>query len=124
MLILTHLFSNSGDYLISTGKDSKAIFWNIEKGELVHEFVGHTAEVTIADFNFDSSLWITGSQDMKVLLWSTSSGELLSCFDSFIGVITWIEFNKDDNLFYVWSSDATWNIYNADNLEIVYNFSK
>ena len=116
-------FSSVNDLLISTSKDSKAILWNSDNGDLLYELIGHTDKVIIADFNFDSTLWATGSLDMKILLWSIDTGDILKSFDSFIGSITWIEFSKDDNLFLSCSADATWRIYNADNLELIYLFT-
>jgi len=42
----------------------------------MHTLIGHRAEISSAQFNWDCSLIATGSMDKTVKLWDTASGRL------------------------------------------------
>ena len=43
----------------------------------IHSLIGHTAEVSSAQFNWDCSRIVTGSMDKTCKLWDTLSGQLI-----------------------------------------------
>jgi len=44
----------------------------------MHTLIGHRAEISSTQFNWDCSLVATGSMDKTVKLWDTASG--ISCY--------------------------------------------
>jgi len=46
----------------------------------IHTLIGHTAEVSSAQFNWDCSRIITGSMDKTCKLWDTLSGKKINEF--------------------------------------------
>jgi len=41
----------------------------------MHTLIGHRAEISSAQFNWDCSLIVTGSMDKTVKLWDAASGQ-------------------------------------------------
>ncbi len=68
-------FSPCGEYLASgtwwqQGMEKMAIrLWEVETGENIHTFWGHTTDVQSLDFSPDSTLLASGSFDGTILLW-------------------------------------------------------
>jgi len=59
-------------------------------GRKMHTLIGHRAEISSAQFNWDCSLIATGSMDKTVKLWDTASGTLYTLISPahFISVLT------------------------------------
>lgn len=47
----------------------------IDISSKIHTLIGHTAEVSSAQFNWDCSRIVTGSMDKTCKLWDTLSGK-------------------------------------------------
>ena len=69
-------FSPCGEYLASgtwwqQGMEKMAIrLWNVETGENIHTFWGHTTDVQSLDFSPNGTLLASGSFDGTILLWN------------------------------------------------------
>ena len=68
-------FSTCGKYLVSAtwwqrGMEKMAIrLWEVESGENIHTFWGHTTDVQSLDFSPDGTLLASGADDGTILLW-------------------------------------------------------
>jgi WD40 repeat protein len=45
------------------------MLWNLETGEAIHTFTGHTAEICALSLSSDSKRAISASDDKTLILW-------------------------------------------------------
>ena len=57
-------------------------------GQIVREFVGHTSEVKVAEFNGNGARLATGGADKTVRLWDVATGKELAVLNHNTGVFT------------------------------------
>ncbi len=73
-------FSPDGTLLACGSRDTARI-WNVESGQLLYTFTGHTASVNSISFSPDGKQVATGSSDETVRVWDISSGILLRIYE-------------------------------------------
>jgi WD40 repeat protein len=81
------VFSPDGTMALSASDDSRLILWNIETGETIREFVGHSGSVTSVDFSPDGLTAISGTNGGAIYLWDVARGERLRRFEAFNWVV-------------------------------------
>ena len=67
--VLSVDFSPNGDLLLTSGRDKKAVVWNIENGLARTELQGHTYWVWAARFSSDGRKLVTAGQDGIANIW-------------------------------------------------------
>ena len=70
--LLSGLFDDSGQWVVTTSEDQTAKLWNRKTGELVITLAGHTAAITSATFSPDSRRLVTASRDSDAKIWDIS----------------------------------------------------
>jgi len=61
------------DFLLSASSDRTTRLWDINTGQLLHNFQGHTGDVNTAVF-FDNGMWaVSGSDDSVLRLWNLAT---------------------------------------------------
>jgi len=68
------VFSEDGQYLLSTSDDQTARLWEVATGKEIQKFTGHTDSVTVGAFSQDGSKVATGGHDGTVRLWDAHTG--------------------------------------------------
>jgi WD40 repeat protein len=76
--VLSLVFSPDGKQALSGGGDANSRLWDIETGQLVQTFSGHTTTVVSAAFSGDGRRVFSGSLDGTTRVWDPKSGELLA----------------------------------------------
>jgi serine-threonine kinase receptor-associated protein len=66
-----------GTFLISGGKDGKAMLRDAETGDWIGTFSGHQGAVYGTAINAGATMAVTGSADFSVMLWDCISGQCL-----------------------------------------------
>lgn len=66
-------YSPDGKHIVTCG-GAGAFLWDVETGEVVREFIGHTSPVNSVVFSSDGTRVLTGSSDGTVRLWDVSTG--------------------------------------------------
>ncbi len=65
--------SKDGKYLATASKDNAARIWEVETGNEVGTFKGHTARVASAGFSPDGKLFVTASDDRTARIWDSAT---------------------------------------------------
>jgi hypothetical protein len=66
-----------GRTVISGGMNGTIISYNLETGQKIHQFIGHTGDVWGIAASADGRFLVSGSGDQTVKLWEIASGKLL-----------------------------------------------
>jgi WD40 repeat protein len=86
--------ARDGKTVISGGKDSTAILWDVTTGLELRRFEGHAGVVTSVAFAPDGKTVATASVDDTVRLWSTSNGALIGTLSHPLSVAA-VRFSPD-----------------------------
>jgi len=91
---------------VATGGRRGAFIWDVETGELLRTFPGHTGDVTAVAYSNDGSMLVTGSNDRTARLWDVNSGQqLLALVED--GDVNIVVFSPDDTL--IATGDRIWD---------------
>jgi len=113
------------DNLILTGSgDSTCAIWDVETGQLIQNFHGHTGDVFTVDIpKCDTgNIFISGGADRHALVWDIRSGSCVQSFDGHEADINSVRFHPNGDSFASGSDDATCRLYDlrADRQVCVY----
>ena len=87
--------SHDGSYLVSGALDGTVVVWDVDSGEIVKEFVGHTGQVFTAAFSPDDRFILSGSYDRSAILWDFESGEIVHQLKGNTGYVRDVAFMPD-----------------------------
>ncbi|PSQ77801.1 MAG: hypothetical protein BRD35_02865 [Bacteroidetes bacterium QH_7_62_13] len=88
-------FSPDGKYALSGNDDMTARLWDVETGELLRTFDGHSGLVIAVAFSPDGQYVLSGSSDMTVQLWNVGDGSLGYIFEGDAEGVNAIAFSPD-----------------------------
>jgi len=88
-------FSPNGEYALSGSDDMTARLWDVESGELLRTFEGHSGLVIAVAFSPDGQYVLSGSSDMTVQLWKVEDGKLGYVFEGDAEGVNAIAFSPD-----------------------------
>lgn len=74
-MVNTVAFSPVGEYTVSGGSDNTLRLWDIEIGNNVRTFLGHTDGVAAVAFSPNGKYILSGALDSTVRLWEVSTGK-------------------------------------------------
>jgi WD40 repeat protein len=66
------LVEQSGNYMLSSSKDSTLKVWDIREGRLLFTMQGHTGPVNAAKFSTDGNFFASGGADQLVMVWKSN----------------------------------------------------
>lgn len=113
------------DNLILTGSgDSTCAMWDVETGQMIQNFHGHTGDVYAIDIpRCDTgNIFISGAADRHALVWDIRTGVCVQSFDGHEADINSVRFHPNGDAFATGSDDATCRLYDlrADRQICVY----
>lgn len=88
-------FSPNGQYALSGSDDMTARLWDVESGNLLRTFEGHSGLVIAVAFSPDGQYVLSGSSDMTVQLWKVEDGNLGYIFEGDADGVNAIAFSPD-----------------------------
>lgn len=94
--VYTVKYSPDGRTLASGGGDKKICLWNIESGQLVKTFSGHTDSVQSLAYSTDGKTLASGSRDKTVRLWDAATGTHKQTLTGHTDTVSALVFSPDN----------------------------
>jgi mono/diheme cytochrome c family protein len=113
-------FVGEGQLLTASGVaglGGVAALWNIENGELVREFKGHSDILYDAELSPDGGVLATCSYDKLIILWDAETGEPLRELTGHNGAVYDVAFSPDGTFLVSASADDTCKIWRVSDGE-------
>lgn len=88
-------FSPDGTMLASGSTDGTIELWDVETGQVLRTFAGHSDGVWSLAFSPDGTMLASGSWDKKIEIWEVDSGQVLH---TFTGNTEGVTFSPDGSL--------------------------
>ena len=111
------VFSPDGKFFISGGEDNVALLWEIDSGDVIHIFEGHTSWISAVAFSPDGEHILTGSDDNTVRLWNLKNKDEVLIFNEHTDRIVSLAFSPDGKQFVTSSEDGTAILWDIKNIE-------
>jgi len=91
-------FSPDGLFLASSSENHKGFrIWNIEKGFVLHTFIGHQKDVLSIVYSPDGTKIATGSMDKTIIMWNAKSFDKMAGFEH-LEEVNCVAFSPDGKL--------------------------
>lgn len=100
-----------GGVLVSASRDRTIKLWNLQTGETIRTFKGHTGAVFSVALSSDGQTLASASEDKTVRLWHLETGELLSTFAGHAEQVNAVVFSPDRHTLVSASHDKTIKIW-------------
>ncbi|XP_074599138.1 guanine nucleotide-binding protein subunit beta-2 [Brevipalpus obovatus] len=102
------------DKKIITGTaDKKIILWDIETGNKIMEYKGHTGDVISMAISWDAGNFITGSVDRTVRLWDMRQVTPVQTFFGHEADVNSLVFHRSNSVFGSGSEDKTCRLFDV-----------
>jgi len=89
-------FGPDGRKVLCGLQNEKTLLWDVETGQIVRTFWGHSMPVQGVAFSPDGKLAATGSQDGTAIVWDASTGKRVRTFrEGRVGNVTSVAFRPD-----------------------------
>ncbi|XP_020514096.1 guanine nucleotide-binding protein subunit beta-5b isoform X1 [Labrus bergylta] len=117
-------FTNSDMQLLTSSGDGTCALWDVESGQLLQSFHGHTADVLSLDLapSETGNTFVSGGSDKKSNVWDMRSGQNVQSFESHESDVNCVKYYPSGDAFASASDDSTCRFYDlrADREVAVY----
>jgi WD40 repeat protein len=103
--------------VVTAYADGMLILWDVETGQEVRRFIGHTNGVEGVVFSHDGQKILSSGYDLTAILWDVSTGSIIRRFTNHTGAVFQVRFSPDDRFVLSGSGDGTtlwWNVETGD----------
>ncbi len=94
-------FSPDNKYLVSVGKESNVVIWDLKTGRQYASLDGHSKEVTSISFHPNQAVLATASADSTIILWDYENCKVIYHSKPFANKITSICYSSDGSEIYI-----------------------
>ena len=112
--------TDSGEVCVS----GEVILYDVESGEILQTFNGHTNDVIAVAFSPDDSLLMSGSDDATARIWDVESGEELHVIDEHNGRVFAVDFHPTEPIVLTYAVDTPPQIWDVDTGERIEEFTQ
>uniref|UniRef100_A0A8C9SZR1 Guanine nucleotide binding protein (G protein), beta 5b n=2 Tax=Scleropages formosus TaxID=113540 RepID=A0A8C9SZR1_SCLFO len=118
-------FTNSDMQILTSSGDGTCALWDVESGQLLQSFHGHSADVLCLDLapSETGNTFVSGGCDKKANVWDMRSGQCIQSFESHESDINSVRYYPSGDAFASGSDDATCRLFDlrADREVSVYS---
>uniref|UniRef100_A0A665VTM6 Guanine nucleotide binding protein (G protein), beta 5b n=1 Tax=Echeneis naucrates TaxID=173247 RepID=A0A665VTM6_ECHNA len=106
-------FTNSDMQLLTSSGDGTCALWDVESGQLLQSFHGHSADVLSLDIapSETGNTFVSGGSDKRANVWDMRSGQNIQSFESHESDINCVKYYPSGDAFASASDDATCRFY-------------
>jgi WD40 repeat protein len=115
--VMTVAISRDAKTLASGSNDKTIKLWNLDSGEEIRIFKGHTSGITQVNFSPDGRILASSSSDKTIKLWNLASGQEIRTLRGHSDEVTDIAFSPDSKMLASSSGDKTIKLWNLSNGE-------
>jgi len=115
-------FSPDNRYALSGSCDSTIKLWDIQNGNLLKSFTGHTGFVTSVCFSPDGQSVLSGSFDSTLRLWDVQSGKEIKSITRHAGKIVAVSLSPDSHYAMSSSYDGTFKLWDVQSGKEIRSF--
>ncbi|KAK7601197.1 hypothetical protein V9T40_008638 [Parthenolecanium corni] len=119
------MFPNSDQQILTGSGDSTAALWDVETGQLLQSFHGHSSDVMAVDLapSETGNTFVSGSADKTVLVWDMRTGQYVQSFEGHFSDVNSVRFHPSGDAIATGSDDATCRLFDlrADKEVAVYS---
>ncbi|XP_063973077.1 guanine nucleotide-binding protein subunit beta-5 isoform X1 [Diachasmimorpha longicaudata] len=117
-------FPNSDQQILTGSGDSTCALWDVESGQLLQNFHGHSGDVMSIDLapSETGNTFVSGSCDKMILIWDMRSGQCVQSFEGHDSDVNSVRFHPSGDAVATGSDDATCRLFDlrADKEVAVY----
>ena len=118
------MFLRSDNLLLTGSGDSTCAIWDVESGQMIQNFHGHTGDVFAIDMpkSDTGNTFISAGADKHSLVWDIRTGQCVQSFEGHEADINTVRFHPNGDAFATGSDDATCRLFDlrADRQVCVY----
>lgn len=108
-----------GTRFVSASADDTLLLWDINTGTVLHEFVGHNADVRAVAFSADGRLAVSGAANGSVFLWDTDAasptfGQVIQRFEGHDRTVFDVDFSPDGRSIVSGALDGTIRLWDLN----------
>ncbi|CAK1550293.1 unnamed protein product [Leptosia nina] len=107
------LFPNTDRQMLTGSGDGTCALWDIESGQLLQSFQGHSADVMSLDLapSEMGDTFVSGGCDRGVLVWDMRSGHAVQAFDTHLSDVNSVRFHPAGDAVASGSDDSTCRLF-------------
>ncbi len=120
--VLTTQISPDHASVLSGDDSGQLLLWNVQSGEVITPFEGHSGAVNAAVFSPTESLVASASDDRTIRIWDSTTGETIRTITDHTNAVTGLAFSPDGELLASSSLDASVRLWDVDTGEAVGNW--
>ncbi len=118
-VIRAAIFSNDGNNLITAGKDSSVIVWNLQEQKTVLERRIKTSAAVKALAYIGEEMLVTAQEDGKIVLWNSATGDEKVLYKQGGAKPLCLAYNKSKNSLIAGFSDGSLKLFDLKNINAV-----
>jgi small GTP-binding protein len=122
-MIYAFAFGADGKRVLTVGDDRAVRLWDVERGECLRVFTGHTTSVETVAFSVNESRAISGDRRGEMRLWDIESGDCLRVIDTHSVDVRSIAWGNDHSRVLCGSSDSMVRLIEVETGQCVQTFA-
>jgi WD40 repeat protein len=116
-------YSPDGQQALSGSDAGTMKLWNVNTGELLRTFTGHTSHVYSVAYSPDGQRALSGSSDDTMKLWNVNTGEIFHTFTGHTDGVSSVAYSPDGQRALSGGGDKTLKLWNVNTGEVLRTFT-
>lgn len=104
-------FSSDSRWLASAGREGNLCVWNLQDGQCIHRFDGHTLDILAIAISADNQWLGSAGQDNTVRLWHLPSGQSVKTWRGYANGMHSLSLSSDNQLLASSRQDGTIQVW-------------